>query len=224
MNSAGDSATPLNGFYAYKNTFDDKTVWVDIPKDLTFYNTMDPYNDDLGSPLGEKVAATQNNSPYIHPQDTPWMAAGDSRQTTDLNAHGLEALSAAALYTPTQANMIANSTVPQIHEGLFQSNTILGHGSSQLVSPPSTLSSGNNLNHILNPSPSADSSIDPSLMSPTGQHLLAQSQDNSEESSTTVATMTRRKEGQATGGVESEHKVAYLLRHFSESPGQWLAK
>ena len=22
----------LNGFYAYKNTFNDKTVWVDIPK------------------------------------------------------------------------------------------------------------------------------------------------------------------------------------------------
>ena len=23
---------PLSGFYAYKNTFNDKTVWVDIPK------------------------------------------------------------------------------------------------------------------------------------------------------------------------------------------------
>ena len=25
------------------------------------------------------------------------------------------------------------------------------------------------------------------------------------------------------GAVESEHKMAYLLRHFSETPGQWLA-
>ena len=224
MNSAGDSATPLNGFYAYKNTFDDKTVWVDIPKDLTFYNTMDPYNDDLGSPLGEGMATIHDDSPYIDTRENQWMADGQSRQTSELNVHGLEALSAAALYTPTQANMISNPTITHTQEGLFQSNTLPGHSSTQLASPPSTLSSNNNLNHILNPSPSADSSIDPSLMSPTGQEMLAQLQDNSEASLPGVPTVTRRKEDQASGGVESEHKVAYLLRHFSESPGQWLAK
>ena len=28
----------------------------------------------------------------------------------------------------------------------------------------------------------------------------------------------------ADGEAESEHKVAYLLRHFSESPGRWSVK
>ena len=37
MNANDDGSWPernpsLSGFYAYKNTFSDKTVWVDIPK------------------------------------------------------------------------------------------------------------------------------------------------------------------------------------------------
>ena len=28
-------------------------------------------------------------------------------------------------------------------------------------------------------------------------------------------------EAQSETGVEMEHEVAFLLRHFSESPGQW---
>lgn len=27
----------LKGFYAYKNTFDEDTIWMDIPKNGTFY-------------------------------------------------------------------------------------------------------------------------------------------------------------------------------------------
>ena len=30
--SCSERDPPLSGFYAYKNTFNDKTVWVDIPK------------------------------------------------------------------------------------------------------------------------------------------------------------------------------------------------
>lgn len=29
---SSEQTPPLGGFYTYKNTFDDKTVWVDIPK------------------------------------------------------------------------------------------------------------------------------------------------------------------------------------------------
>lgn len=31
--SAADHDSPLSSFYAYKNTFDQQTTWVDIPKD-----------------------------------------------------------------------------------------------------------------------------------------------------------------------------------------------
>ncbi len=27
-----EGSQSLSGFYAYKNTFDDKTIWVDVPK------------------------------------------------------------------------------------------------------------------------------------------------------------------------------------------------
>ncbi|KAL8769641.1 MAG: hypothetical protein Q9209_004438 [Squamulea sp. 1 TL-2023] len=46
MNSAkddSDQGRSLEGFYAYKDTFDHNNVWVEVPKALTFVHVLDPF-------------------------------------------------------------------------------------------------------------------------------------------------------------------------------------
>lgn len=113
----------LNGFYAYRNTFDEDSVWLDIPKQsnifpdsmaieseswgawgakscaVTFVNTTNPYADDLhylASPyhVAERI-------PHLPQQQHDWSRTGlDQGGGT---ASGLEALSAAALRMPNSA-------------------------------------------------------------------------------------------------------------------------
>ena len=40
-NDSGDE-NPLKGFYAYKNTFDDETIWLDIPRNGEFLPQASP--------------------------------------------------------------------------------------------------------------------------------------------------------------------------------------
>ncbi|KAL9132153.1 MAG: hypothetical protein Q9217_000087 [Psora testacea] len=210
MNANADGSNALTAFYAYKNSFDDKTVWVDIPKDLIFYNTMDPYNDDPGTPSVDAQTSSLDQPVYLHAEEDQWMAQDRSHQQSDINAHGLEALSAAALYSPQQASILTRSAPPHTHADTFHSETPKEPEPepAHLISP-STAAASNDLNYILNPA-LADSPIDPSLMLSAGQlnTALAQNMDNG----------PRQELGD---GVESEHKVAYLLRHFSDSPRQW---
>ena len=111
----------LNGFYAYRNTFDEDSVWLDIPKQsistpvpfhrsegvgclglscaVTFVNTTNPYADDLhylANPyhVPERI-------PHLSPQQHDW--SGTSLNQGGGTANGLEALSAAALRMPNSA-------------------------------------------------------------------------------------------------------------------------
>lgn len=79
------------------------------------------------------------------------------------------------------------------------------------------MSSSNTLDFLLNPAAAIESPIDPSLMPPgAGQR----SSYTNREMAIQVDMNGKCTDGEA----ESENKVANLLRHFSDSPGQWCVK
>ena len=159
--------------------------------------------------------STQVQSPYAQQDEHSWHIGHQLQdQSGQLHSVGLEALSAAALYTPPEANMISQTmSMNRRHlDSPFESASPNNDVPSAIPSP-NTVSSGNNLNFLLNHPPDAmDSPIDPSLMSSPSLPVPP--------SSSVTATDSVHKQ-YAEGEAESEQKVAYLLRHFSESPGKW---
>lgn len=205
---------PLSGFYAYKNTFNDNTIWVDIPKQLTFYNTSNPYTDP-GTPELEATMSAQNQPPYAQQQQDQWTMDHQLQdQSAQLHSHGLEALSAAALYAPPEANMIAQpmSMNRRHFDSPFGESSPNNEHGPPAIPSPNTVSSSNNLNFLLNPPDAMDSPIDPSLMSTPGISIPPPPNGTA---------MENAQKPRAEGEAGSEHKVAYLLSHFSESPGKW---
>jgi len=129
----------LGGFYAYKNTFDENNVWVEVPKKgrqtsaeriranqilVTFYNITDPFNmEDTPEPEYQPSTVA---IPIPIPIPQIEERAENYFQMPLTQASGLEALSAAAT---------AN----------FEYMRPVG------LSPGDTPHSSNNLNFILNP-------------------------------------------------------------------------
>ncbi|KAF4624236.1 hypothetical protein G7Y89_g13937 [Cudoniella acicularis] len=95
MNGAGEEegsgSSKLGGFYAYRNTFNQDNVWVDVPKTVTFFNITDPFNMEP-TPEPEYPASA---TPIIVPQIEERPASAYYHVQFD-QAPGLEALSAAA--------------------------------------------------------------------------------------------------------------------------------
>ena len=165
--------------------------------------------------------SSATESPYAIQHESHWTLdhpiRGSSLGTpAPLHPHGLEALSAAALYTPPQANMTSQS-MPDHARDYEDSYTPLhtyndpGPSSN---SPTGPVSTNNNLHFLLNPTSNMNSPIDPSLMSA----------DINQARPTPIGKSSAHNKTQeqgVDGKPESEHKVAFLLRHFSESPGQW---
>lgn len=165
--------------------------------------------------------AAHDQSPYAPQQQEQWQMDNQLQdQALDLppglHSFGLEALSTAALHRPPQANMISNPTPDNRRrsDSLLNSSSTINewHGSSN--SPSAAISSSNNLSFLLNPASVRNSPIDPSLMSP--EINLALPAPNGKSTS-----QNSRQGKPSDGEPESEQRVAYLLRHFSESPGQW---
>lgn len=188
---------------------------------MTFFNTTNPYLDP-GAPDVDGQIPTQHQTSYAQQRDQ-WTDVQFQDQRLDLpteiHPHGLEALSAAALYSPPEANMVPRTV--SSHSGQYDTTfdqTSPNHNSDYHGNSPGVaMAASNNLNFLLNPSSSIDSPIDPSLMSPTTSALPSQTGESG------AARKVANRKG-SDGEVESEHKVAYLLRHFSESPGSWSVK
>lgn len=110
MNGSGEKEEggKLGGFYSYKNTFNEKNVWVDIPKKgnrhiyslgkalanglpvVTFLNITDPFNMEA-TPEPDIEEASTTDVPQIgEPQPESYFPMSFDQ------ASGLEALSAAA--------------------------------------------------------------------------------------------------------------------------------
>jgi len=167
---------------------------------------------------------THNQPSYAPQQQDQWQIDNQLQDQSlelppELHPFGLEALSAAALYRPPQANMLSHSMPGNRRhsESPLNSSPTNNEPHGPSISPSAIVSSSNNLNFLLNPPSAMKSPIDPSLMSPEINQALATPSGN-------TASQESRQCKRSDGEAESEHKVAFLLRHFSESPGQWSVK
>lgn len=216
-NDEGNDENNLKGFYAYKNTFGDESVWLDIPKRVTFINITDPYNDSH-SPELDRILTTPTQSPASFDQNsnTPWPGGGEIIHTTGTpSTHKLQALSAIATREHLE---YMSSNDNQMSVDLNRAERALhapaGSATDQAVSPPVSVSN-HNLDFILNhpavPSPSIDPNL-PSPFIPTSESL------HSRSSLSHHTQMSLRIEDHA----ERDHEIAFLLRYFSEGPGYWM--
>ncbi|KAL8947736.1 MAG: hypothetical protein Q9222_006020 [Ikaeria aurantiellina] len=126
-------------------------------------------------------------------------------------SHGLETLSAAALYIPSEASVIQEAT-PYIQNGFQGFQPSLGEVDHEdNTGTPSGIHDplGTNLDFVLNPTSTFSSAIDPSL--------------GPLES---IAPMTRdineRRLSKSKASTETSHRTAFLLRQFSEVTGRWM--
>ncbi|KAL8915424.1 MAG: hypothetical protein Q9172_006872 [Xanthocarpia lactea] len=197
----------LEGFYAYKDTFDQDNVWVDVPRTITFVRVLDPFAASA-SPEPEEEGV--GRAPITHQPGTGGAERHLSQNTAEAYDNGLEALSAAALYLPSEDSILhqnrslypANSFVNQ-HQGRAAEEAT----SAELSTPPQTnfASTTGNLGFILNPSTSLLSTVDHGLENIHG-----------------VPDVVHVAQGQLKAGTETSHHTAFLLRHFSEVTGRWM--
>ena len=176
---------------------------------VTFVNILDPYATPPTPDLEERLQDPETSPYELHRED--WEMEHDYH-STDAQTRGLEALSAAALFIPPEANMLPPSI--DYPENNFQ-NSHSPHGERENLTTPLTpqtpiTSSNRNLDFILNPSSAMSPQIDPNLQPPdvsAGDEYLRRSPNEWHL--------------QPRVGTEICTKVAFLLRHFSEVTGQW---
>lgn len=189
---------------------------------VTFVDNSDPYAEELetsiaspGNPLPNRPAWNPNGS-YQH-------------AAIDVQPHGLEALSAAATrdtftlqqhtnpmaVDPSMSRNNVTFNPPDIPQ---QMASIPSPNQARNPLPPaspsaSISSSNNNINFLLNPSTSISPPIDPNLHSPDerGDSPFPQNQLQPR------GYFPKAKDV----NIETDHEIAFLLRHFSEGPGQW---
>ncbi|KAF7672307.1 c6 zinc finger domain-containing protein [Alternaria burnsii] len=199
----------LKGFYAYKNTFDEDAIWMDIPKHVTFINTTNPYLDP-GTPDFDNMSTASMESPG------PFETRSLPSWRTHSNFHSV---------TSTPSSMgpdLAPTSVPFCYTPdlealppLMQSPPASVVGTP--LSPPLSL-----CNRRIHPvmdftASTASPPIDPRLNSPydSADHM---------HRSVSIAS-SRRSPPRSDSGVsivQDDHEIAFLLRWFSEGPGYWM--
>ncbi|KAH1423923.1 hypothetical protein KXX32_007156 [Aspergillus fumigatus] len=234
LENSSNGRGSLKGFYSYKNTFDDDSVWLDIPKDVVFVDNSDPCAEELETVLGESEAAVLASKAHQKGLQTPSSADGEIRGleqsstwgstnrysfsplATDNGSHSL------ALDHNTPSNILG-LTAPSVPSG---SSTNVPHTAlPPQPSPPISISSfsnpnSNNTNNdiklILNPSQTLSPPIDPSAQHTSEQMI------SSIPSRSVLPRNTGNTEQESEQPVETEYEVVFLLRHFSEAPGLWM--
>ncbi|KAH3938432.1 hypothetical protein HBH98_161940 [Parastagonospora nodorum] len=78
----------LEGFYAYKDTFDGDTIWVDISRNLTFINTPNPYLDPYTLEFDTMSAGSLESSASFGPWPLANMA--QSQQLSFTSYHNFQ--------------------------------------------------------------------------------------------------------------------------------------
>jgi hypothetical protein len=237
MNGDPVSRESLKNFYGYKETFTRKTVWMPVPRQLTFITTNNPYEDEDGS--GNPTTAVDdglvhNGLSFDANRDTSdgefarQLAQAAYPQTEySYPTHGLEALSAVASsqdqynYAPPPAPMASHDTpsaIPHVsspqqsHEALMQTLDSFVHGNQHTITSPSP-------------------NIDPRLgdVQPQHQHQQQLHDDKpihvrtSSYTSVPPPSTSLLSKG-TTGGSPAirEPDVAFLMRDFSEHAGAWM--
>lgn len=197
-----------------------KLIWRSLLplRAVTFVTDTDPYADELEPSCDDPDTLPPTRL-------TSWNSNG-AYQTSPIETpkHGLEALSAVAtrdtysLLQHQAPSVPINQTVhsgplsqPDIQQSL---ESISPHSNAPNTMPPASpsasIASNNNINFLLNPSTSLSPPIDPSLHSPR----------IAGESSFTQRVLLPGSSSDINVS-ETDHEIAFLLRHYSESPGQW---
>ncbi|CAL8575735.1 hypothetical protein XPA_001640 [Xanthoria parietina] len=214
MNSGQEDRGNLDGFYAYKDTFDPDNVWVDVPKAVTFVPVLDPYAISSSPELeatghAQDIHEPESRRAEIYPSDT----------SNDASTKELEGLIPAALYLPSEDNMLhqpnpsypGNSFIDLAQHRVDEEATpVEVLPQSQTIFAPAT----GDLGFILNPSASLSPGVPPTdIFHRVLEHVpVAQVSNCSNE--------TRK--AQFKAGTETSHRTAFLLRHFSEVTGRWM--
>ncbi|RAH77386.1 Zn(II)2Cys6 transcription factor [Aspergillus japonicus CBS 114.51] len=230
MNKSGEENSSgrgsLKGFYSYKNTFDEDSVWLDIPKHVIFVDNSDPYAEDLEAALGESEAAilAANSQNRAWSQRTP---------SADAENNGLEALSTVAAHDRLSYNPLSVEQQSLLAVDAASPYTTLsatassGPSPSQLrsvlapqLSPPLSITSNhtnsnNNINFLLNPSQARSPPVDPNM-----HHALERR--SSSLTARSAVSRSSNTEHKSHMPAETDREVALLLRHFSEVPGLWM--
>lgn len=199
----------LKGFYAYKNTFEDDTIWMDIPKNVTFINTTNPYLDP-GTPDFDAMSTTSMDSPPpFEPRPlASWRTHSSYHSVTSTPS------SMGADLAPTSVPMCYTPELEALPP-LMQSPPISAVGTP--ISPPAALCNRRIYPIIDYSTSSTPPPIDPRLNSPF---------ESSSEYVPRASSITssRRSPPRSDGDslTEQDHEIAYLLRWFSEGPGYWM--
>ncbi|KAF2643294.1 hypothetical protein P280DRAFT_249075 [Massarina eburnea CBS 473.64] len=205
---SGDENT-LKGFYAYKNTFDDDTIWMDIPKQVTFINTTNPYLDPFTPDFDNMSTASVDSPPPFEPRPpiTSWPTSNNIHTVTSTPS------STGPDMFPTSAPMCFTpelEALPPLERSSFQSPPTSSAGTP--ISPQVSLASHfpSYLNHAASMTPPP---IDPRLGSPFDADIPR---------STSFSTRRRTPSSGSDFLSERDHEIAFLLRYFSEGPGYWM--
>ncbi|CAG5179415.1 uncharacterized protein ALTATR162_LOCUS9240 [Alternaria atra] len=198
----------LKGFYAYKNTFDDDAIWMDIPKHVTFINTTNPYLDP-GTPEFDTMSTASMDSPG------PFETRSLPSWRTHSNFHSVTSTpsSMGPEMPPTSVPFCYTPDLEALPP-LMQSPPASVVGTP--LSPPLSL-----CNRRIHPvmdftASTASPPIDPRLNSPydTADHM---------HRSVSICS-SRRSPPRSDAGMptQDDHEIAFLLRWFSEGPGYWM--
>ncbi|QIW97585.1 hypothetical protein AMS68_003103 [Peltaster fructicola] len=167
MNGDPVARESLKSFYGYKETFTDQTIWVSVPRELTFVHTSNPYEDEDGImnvDMGESTLL-RNDTTFDESKQAE-LSLSQALYPT-YATHGLEALSAVA----SQDQYNYAPAAPMSHQEVA-SHTSQADAASNAASQ--------NLDFVLNPSgalSSPNNNIDPRLHTPTSsQQALSQGQ------------------------------------------------
>lgn len=135
--------------------------------------------------------------------------------STEAHAHGLEALSAAALYMPSQDAPLQESIPYQVDGFEDMDVAPMDEGAFTSTASPQTqtllLSSSRDLDLILNPASSLPATIDPSL----------QPIESCQGVPDTSRAYNTARGPHLKASTETNRTIAFLVRHFSEVTGRW---
>ena len=189
------------------------SIW--LSNAVTFVHVSDPFAE-TSSPELDGKGPTPGQSPYVQ-QQHDWEAEdGFPDLSSGLSPLGLEALSAAALYTPQGVNAIPRPEpfTDGINSSVVEPATPGVDITTVTISPiPLMTAASSNKSFILNHTSAGSPSIDSSLQSsqPTQSPHYVRSTSSQNDTS----------EPQSEIHISTESELMLLLRHFSEMPGQW---
>lgn len=240
MNAGGEGEGNLKSFYGYKETFGKDAMWVDVPRELKFVHTTNPYEDAEDGPGGSGVY-NEGDTSFMTDDNERY---GDIRHGNEYRlpqaaypayaTQGLEALSAVA----SQGQYSYAAVPPSIDQ----------HAQTSPQQPSITAqhsqATARNLDYILNPASAGSASpavtnLDPHLHTDTpsthpsisSPETLHTKLEHVRSYSSHSYTSSHGRSSLRTKGLTFGHdrraaiedpELAFLLRDFSERMGLWM--